>query len=101
MGEPEPFQLGEGREEVLGEHPMGIGLLIELGPEPVVEVVGGVPAAVEDAVVLGDAVVVELVGGVLDGLPLGPTDRVHLVAGQRFGHENVVVHGNDVSPRSP
>ena len=74
MGEAEPLELREGLEEVLGEHVVGLGPLLEGRVDPAAVVVDRVVPAPQDPVVAGEPVVVELVAAVADALR-GPASR--------------------------
>ena len=73
VGEADAFELGEGRQEVLGQGPRRALVLFELGADPVAVVVEGVPSAPEDPTVGRGPEVVELVAAVGQALAVPPS----------------------------
>ena len=100
MGEPEPGQLRERGEEVLGEGLEGLGALVVLLLDATAEVVDRVIPTPQDPSVPRRPEVVELVAEVGDPLPPAPADRGSLVGGQRLGGQRVVVDGHRHQPES-
>src|SRR3990170_2576961 len=98
VGEPDALERRERLEEVASEARVHLVVELEAPTDTAAEVVRRVEAAPQDPVVGRQPEVVEAVRGIGQPFAPGPSDRGALLGRERFGHEDVVVHGYDVAP---
>ena len=95
--EAETLELREGFEEVAGQEFVAFRALFVVRTHAVVPVVVRVVAAPQNAIVGRESVVVELIAGISEPFATRPADVGHLCSREGLGHQDVVVHRDDVA----